>query len=129
MKYTVVRTDTADEQIRKIILYINENLKMLPVVGGSIKEIPFYSESRAIIIKSIHDEDIQLSFGIYKLTQAGKELFNVLARTSNDDYIMDLAAKIRESNLKAHVDISVYKVNELIGNAINYERVPIKTFE
>ena len=25
MKYTVIRTDTADEQIRKIILYINEN--------------------------------------------------------------------------------------------------------
>ena len=25
MKYTVVRTDTADEQIRKIILYINGN--------------------------------------------------------------------------------------------------------
>lgn len=25
MKYTVVRTDTADEQIRKIILHINEN--------------------------------------------------------------------------------------------------------
>ena len=25
MKYRVVRTDTADEQIRKIILYINEN--------------------------------------------------------------------------------------------------------
>lgn len=25
MKYTVVRTDTADEQIRRIILYINEN--------------------------------------------------------------------------------------------------------
>lgn len=25
MNYTVVRTDTADEQIRKIILYINEN--------------------------------------------------------------------------------------------------------
>ena len=25
MKYTVVRTDTTDEQIRKIILYINEN--------------------------------------------------------------------------------------------------------
>ena len=25
MKYTVVRTDTADEQIRKIIFYINEN--------------------------------------------------------------------------------------------------------
>ncbi len=25
MTYTVVRTDTADEQIRKIILYINEN--------------------------------------------------------------------------------------------------------
>lgn len=27
MKYTVVRTDTADEQIRKIILYINENFE------------------------------------------------------------------------------------------------------
>lgn len=25
MKYTVIRTDTADEQMRKIILYINEN--------------------------------------------------------------------------------------------------------
>ena len=25
MKYTAARTDTADEQIRKIILYINEN--------------------------------------------------------------------------------------------------------
>lgn len=25
MKYTVVRTDTADEQIRRIILYVNEN--------------------------------------------------------------------------------------------------------
>lgn len=25
MKYTVIRTDTADEQIRKIILYVNEN--------------------------------------------------------------------------------------------------------
>ncbi len=25
MKYSVVHTDTADEQIRKIILYINEN--------------------------------------------------------------------------------------------------------
>ena len=25
MKYSVVRTDMADEQIRKIILYINEN--------------------------------------------------------------------------------------------------------
>ena len=25
MKYTAVRTETADEQIRKIILYINEN--------------------------------------------------------------------------------------------------------
>lgn len=110
------------------LLYINENLKMLPVVGGSIKEIPFYSESRAIIIKSIHDEDIQLSFGIYKLTQAGTELFNVLTHTSNDDYIMDLAAKIRESNPKKHVDISVYKVNELIEDAINYEGVPIKTF-
>ena len=24
MKYTVIRTDTADEQIRQIILYINE---------------------------------------------------------------------------------------------------------
>lgn len=25
MKYTVIRSDTADEQIRKIIFYINEN--------------------------------------------------------------------------------------------------------
>lgn len=110
------------------LLYIDANLHMYPIVGNSTKVVPFYSESRAIIIKSIVDEDIQLSFGVYKLTQAGAELFNVLTHTSNDEYILDFAAEIREKNLRKHVDISVYKVNELIGSTINYESVPIKTF-
>ena len=50
LKYEVIRTDTADSLIRKIILYVAENF------GNKVAEEKFDEDSKQVIVYAVTDQ-------------------------------------------------------------------------
>lgn len=86
------------------------------------------SNERIVVFKSNDAMEKKISFGIYTLTNAGIELYNILQYTANNEYFLNLAKHIWESNKQALMEISVHEINSINDGAINYKREPIETF-
>lgn len=75
------------------------------------------SEKYIIVIKGLSEVHRKISFGIYPLTRAGRELFNTLQRESSKEYAIEAANQIFTNN-KATVATSVYQVTYIKRNNI-----------
>lgn len=79
-----------------------------------------FNSSRVSIIKGISEIPQQISFGVYTLTKAGKELYQILASDTNDDVVIsDLAEEIVNRNSKK-TSITIHKMNYFNSQSINY---------
>ena len=99
MKYTVVRTDTADEQIRKIILYINENcasevaLRKLDELEESILRLGDHPDIGIVPIYGILRRQgykvlvLEKNLVFYKVDEEGKRVVVYAVVDQRQDYL------------------------------------------
>lgn len=81
----------------------------------------------AIIYTSTSSENEEISFGIYSLTKAGKELYDILAHESNEQYCFDLAENIFKKN-RPKLDIAVHPVIELDEKGVQYDTPSLREY-
>ena len=94
--------------------------------GQDPKEI-IYNEKIALIFDGKNDEDSEIIIRVHKLTTTGKELFDVVKKEPNEEYILDLAETIYIKN-KRNINIRVCKVKCIEKDIVKYEEIPIKEF-
>lgn len=99
-------------------------------VSKSEKDFIFGAES-LIAIQGLKEESVKVSTGIHSLTKAGKELYRILAHSSNEQYMSDFAQHIFEKN-KLKVKTSLHKIVTLIqtaeGDQFQYTATPIVSY-
>ena len=93
MKYTVIRTDTADAGIRKIVLYIAQNFEKLDEIAKRILELgddPYIgTEPRYLILKRqgykvlILEKDLVF----YKIDEENKQVIVYAVVDQRQDYL------------------------------------------
>lgn len=67
-----------------------------------------------IAVQGQNDENVKVSFGIHTLTKAGKELYRILAHSSNGQYMIDYAQFIYKRNNK--------KANVFLHKLVNFDQ-------
>lgn len=84
-----------------------------------------------IAIQGLKEETVRVSIGIHSLTKAGKELYRILAHSSNEQYMSDFTQQIFEKN-KKHAKTSLHKIVSLIqtaaGDQFQYTATPIVSY-
>ena len=87
-----------------------------------------HNDKRVVIFEYKNEHDIDVQIDVYGLTTAGRELFDVVKKEFNNEYILDLAGDIF-NYYSEHVKVKVFEVKCIDGMSIDYEDVPIKVFE
>lgn len=84
-----------------------------------------------IAIQGLNEETAKVSIGIHSLTKAGKEIYRILAHSSNEQYMIDFAQQIFEKNKKC-AKTSLHKIVTLIqtaeGDQFQYTATPIVSY-
>ena len=84
-----------------------------------------------IAIQGLKEETVKVSIGIHSLTKAGKELYQILAHSSNEQYMSDFAQQIFEKNKKG-AKTSLHKIVTLIqtaeGDQFQYTTTPVVSY-
>ena len=91
--------------------------------------VMYYTDERILLIKNNSSTELKLSVGVYTLTKAGIELFNILSHGYDNSYILEYAAEIRNQNKKVDIEISVHQIININEDSINYVIEPIEKFE
>lgn len=90
---------------------------------SNTKTCVIFNKYRIAVLKGCSDDVVKISYGIYTLTSAGKELFNIMKCVPNNEYIIDFQKDIVKDNI-GKVNISIHQVNDINSNSINYEDTP-----
>ena len=98
----------------------------ISLIKEQMSEI-IYSAERAVIFENKQAKDTVFDIDVYKLTTAGMELFDIVKKECNNDYILDLAEIIYIEN-KMNVYVKVFEIKSTENESIVYEDVPIKKF-
>lgn len=80
----------------------------------------FFNKSKIAIIQGLKYSQEQLVFGVYSLTKAGIELYNILDCTSSDDFFRDFVEKVWEKN-SSTIKISVHEVKTVMHDKVEYQ--------
>ena len=73
---------------------------------GDIREL--VTDERVAIIRGTSDTSVKVTFYAYALTNAGRELYRILAHLSNNDYFMDICEYIFKKNT-SKIGITVHE--------------------
>ena len=91
----------------------------------SSQTVSIHNSNYFISFSGLDEKISKVSLGIYGLTTAGFELFNILDVTTNIEYVFKYAESIFNDN---NVNISIHKVNSIHNGLISYTKAAIKTF-
>ena len=84
-----------------------------------------------IAIQGLKEETVKVSIGIHSLTKAGKELYQILAHSSNEQYMSDFTHHIFEKNKKS-IKTSLHKIVTLTqaaeGDQFQYTATPMVSY-
>ena len=84
-----------------------------------------------IAIQGLKEETEKVRIGIHSLTKAGKELYRILAHSSNEQYMSDFTRQIFEKN-KKHAKTSLHKmvipIQTAASDQLQYTRTPIVSY-
>ncbi len=87
-----------------------------------------YTEKRIVIFDCARKKDMDVDMSVYMLTTVGRELFDIVQKEFNNEYILDLAEKLYNV-YRPNVKIKVFRVTSIQDDTINYEDNPIKVFD
>lgn len=89
------------------------------------------SDKSTIAIMGYEDDEVKVSVGIHTLTKAGKELYAILSRSMNEEYMIDVAQHIFEMN-RMQARTSVHELVSLTrtvaGEEFTFRRTPSVSF-
>ena len=86
-----------------------------------------YNQSKIVMIYGLSSAKEKISIGEFGLTSAGRELFNILDKTSNDEYLYEFVEKTVKDNIKK-IKAVIYQINAIEGNSINYNKTILREF-
>ena len=85
-----------------------------------------YTKEKMLLLDKAQSFPIKVTFGIHSLTNAGKELFQIIDTTPNEEYFLDFTKHIFKEN--SNCTLSIHKVNAIWGEKINYSKKALQTF-
>lgn len=94
---------------------------------SNTEHIFLHNSSKLILVKGLNTDEVEISIGVFCLTRAGQELFNILNDISNDEYFYDFAEEIMKNNSKK-VKVSIHQINFIEEDVINYEEKSFREF-
>lgn len=86
------------------------------------------TDERLAIINGIAETAVKVSFSAYKLTTAGKELYQILAHSPNNDYFMDVIEHIFKENM-SNINVTVHEVVENKHENTTYKINALRVFK
>lgn len=86
-----------------------------------------WTNERAMFTSATQEHPQKISYGIHTLTRAGKELYDILSHTPNNDFFVDFAEYIFNKNKTS--TIRIHKVNYVQGDTINYDNEALRVFK
>lgn len=89
--------------------------------------VAIFSKSKLLLLKGTNERPTEISFGIFGLTQAGKELYSILECDSNESYLCDFAEEIEKNN-KGNVSITLHQIRTYDGENIRYNTLVLREF-
>ena len=106
---------------------VNMSLTNNPKVSTTENSL-MYSDTTLIRFVGYTPERVQITYGVHKLSCAGKELYSILSHNSDKSYAIRWAEKIFDEN-KAAAKVFLYDVNYITDTAINHDTEPFQSFE
>ena len=94
---------------------------------SDLEHVALYNSSKLVFLYGLEPNVITLSIGEFRLTQAGKELSQLLDVAPSDEYLHDFAEELAEKNSKK-IKVSVYQINYIEGDQINYDDTALYEF-
>lgn len=109
------------------LLYADGTMRMSFTVAKNDPAI-MYNDDYTINMTRRKDEPYNGSMGVYKLKTAAQELYSLLRKQTNEDYVMLWAHKLYSKNFN-RCSVDVYKVIEVIDGIPNCQPVPLKSWK
>ena len=97
------------------------------VMVAKNRQAIIHTQERMVNIIGTNDKDTEISIDCYPVTKAGKELYGILDHIVDNEYLVDLASDVYTKN-RGKAIISIYAIDSISGNTINYKEDPIITF-
>lgn len=93
----------------------------------SKKTANFFTTDNLMLIQNPTETDIEeFSIGLHPLSSAGKELFKILPKTSNLEYLLSVAEALVKDNKRYKIEISIHEIIERTQDNAIYTIKPIK---
>lgn len=89
--------------------------------------VAIFSKTKLLLLKGTNERPTKISFGIFGLTRAGKELYSILQCDSNESYLCDFAEEIEKNN-KGNVSITLHQIHMYDGENIRYNTFALREF-
>lgn len=86
------------------------------------------TETLVAIIESTSSKQEKVSIAVYSLTKAGRELYSILDRTTNEDYFLAVLREIFDKN-KTKIRIMTHRIIATNGNTISYNPSPVRIYK
>lgn len=95
-------------------------------ISEDAPDLLMYTTERALTLDNAPSFPAKITFGIYSLTRAGRELFHILNCKPNEKYFFDFSEHIFKIGKK--YNLSVYEVNNILGTSVEYNESAIRTY-
>lgn len=109
------------------LLYADGTMRMSFTVAKNDPAI-MYSDDYAINMTRRKDEPYNGSVGVYKLKTAAQELYPLLRKQTNEEYVMLWARELYNKNFN-RCSVDVYKVDGIDNGTPNCQPVPLKNWK
>ena len=86
-----------------------------------------FNKAKLLLLKGVSEKLQKISFGIFGLTQTGRELYSILDCDSNENYLCDLAEEIEKNN-KGLVSITLHQIHEFNYKNSSYNSSVLREF-
>lgn len=93
---------------------------------GDTREL--YTDERVAIISGSSDTPVKVTFSAYALTNAGRELYRILAHSPQNDYFMDVCEYIFKKNA-SKIGVTVHKAFRNESGEVMYYNKVLRAFK
>lgn len=90
-------------------------------------QVGIYNYSNILLLKGKNVGLNEISFGVFTLTNAGREIYSILNHFSNENFLCDFAEVIEKRNI-GKIVMTLHKIIKIDENGISYDKSIIQEF-
>ena len=94
----------------------------------ALQDSTISSEGYVLKIHNKLDIETKISYGVYTLTNVGKQLFDVVKSSVNENYVCDVAEYIQKNN-SSKINISIHNITVSSPDFVFYTTEPLKEYK